>query len=58
MRPLEEIKQDPRRWALGVREYHMFYIAMAVFALYIVLVQLGLRRATARRAKAEDIHKI
>jgi UDP-GlcNAc:undecaprenyl-phosphate GlcNAc-1-phosphate transferase len=35
-------------WALGVREYHMFYAAMAVFALYILLVQWGLRRVAAR----------
>jgi UDP-GlcNAc:undecaprenyl-phosphate/decaprenyl-phosphate GlcNAc-1-phosphate transferase len=32
-------------WALRVREHYMFYAAMAVFALYIFLVQYGLRRA-------------
>jgi UDP-GlcNAc:undecaprenyl-phosphate GlcNAc-1-phosphate transferase len=34
-------------WALGVQEHVMFYSAMAVFALYILLVQYGLRRVTA-----------
>ncbi len=45
-------------WALQVREHHMFYTAMAVFALYIFLVQLGLRRVAARAAATADIHKI
>jgi UDP-GlcNAc:undecaprenyl-phosphate GlcNAc-1-phosphate transferase len=36
-------------WALRVPEHLMFYTAMAVFALYIVLVEYGLRRATASR---------
>jgi UDP-GlcNAc:undecaprenyl-phosphate/decaprenyl-phosphate GlcNAc-1-phosphate transferase len=34
-------------WALRVPEHVMFYAAMAVFAAYILLVQYGLRRATA-----------
>lgn len=34
-------------WALRVPEHVMFYTAMAVFAVYIVLVQYGLGRATA-----------
>jgi UDP-GlcNAc:undecaprenyl-phosphate GlcNAc-1-phosphate transferase len=34
-------------WALRVPEHVMFYTAMAVFAAYILLVQLGLRRVTA-----------
>lgn len=34
-------------WALGVPEHVMFYAAMAVFAAYILLLQYGLRRATA-----------
>lgn len=33
-------------WALRVPEYVMFYTAMAVFAVYILLVQFGLRRVT------------
>lgn len=45
-------------WALGVREHVMFYSAMAVFALYIVLVQFGLRRAAAPRMHAAEVHKI
>lgn len=45
-------------WALGVREHHMFYTAMAVFALYIVLVQYGLARVAARPATTVGIHKI
>ena len=45
-------------WALGVREHHMFYSAMAVFALYIVLVQLGLARVAARPATTAAVHKI
>lgn len=45
-------------WALGVRDYHMFYTAMAVFALYIILVQSGLQRVAAARRGARDIHKI
>ncbi len=45
-------------WALGVREYHMFYTAMAVFALYILLVQLGLRRVATGQAAAANVHKI
>ena len=45
-------------WALGVREHHMFYSAMAVFALYIVLVQLGLARVAARPAATARVHKI
>ena len=36
-------------WALGIREHVMFYSAMTVFALYIVLVQYGLWRVAARR---------
>jgi hypothetical protein len=36
----------------------MFYSAMAVFALYIVLVQLGLWRVAASRSGAPGIHKI
>ena len=35
-------------WALRVPEHVMFYTAMAVFAAYILLVQYGLRRVTAR----------
>ena len=34
-------------WALRVQEHHMFYTAMAVFVIYILLVQYGLRRVTA-----------
>ncbi len=34
-------------WALQVAEHVMFYSAMAVFAVYIVLVQFGLSRASA-----------
>ncbi|MHB8668270.1 MAG: MraY family glycosyltransferase [Burkholderiales bacterium] len=45
-------------WALAVREHHMFYTAMAVFALYILLVQLGLRRIAARQTATTDVHKI
>ncbi len=45
-------------WALGVREHLMFYTAMAVFALYIVLVQLGLGRVAAGRMAAAEVHKI
>ncbi|MCX7140591.1 MAG: MraY family glycosyltransferase [Proteobacteria bacterium] len=36
-------------WALNVKEHVMFYTAMAVFALYIVLVQYGLRRVASNR---------
>jgi UDP-GlcNAc:undecaprenyl-phosphate GlcNAc-1-phosphate transferase len=39
-------------WALRVPEQVMFYTAMAVFAVYILLVQVGLRRVAARRASA------
>ncbi len=39
-------------WALKVPEHRMFYTAMAVFALYIFLVQSGLRRAQAKREPA------
>lgn len=45
-------------WALGIREHVMFYTAMAVFALYIVLVQSGLRRIAARRTTAAGVHNI
>ncbi len=45
-------------WALGVPEHLMFYTAMAVFALYIFLVQYGLRRVAAGRATAAGVHKI
>lgn len=45
-------------WALGVREHHMFYAAMGVFALYVLLAQYGLRRAAARRSAAAGVHKI
>lgn len=45
-------------WALGIPEHVMFYSAMAVFALYIVLVQLGLWRVAASRSGAPGIHKI
>jgi len=34
-------------WALRVQEHHMFYTAMAVFVIYILLVQYGLGRVTA-----------
>jgi len=44
-------------WALDVREHHMFYTAMAVFALYIFLVQWGLARIAAGPATAR-LHKI
>ena len=44
-------------WALGVREHVMFYSAMAIFALYILLVQLGLRHVAAR-ATGSAVHKI
>jgi len=45
-------------WALGVPEHVMFYSAMAVFALYILLVQFGLRRVAAGRAIAVGNNKI
>ena len=45
-------------WALGIKEHHMFYTAMAVFALYIVLVQWGLRRIAAEQTMAASVHKI
>ena len=45
-------------WALKVKEHHMFYTAMAVFALYIVAVQLGLRRIAAGHGIRADEHKI
>jgi len=45
-------------WALGVREHHMFYTAMAVFALYILLVQWGLARVAAGPATTVHVHKI
>ena len=44
-------------WALRVREHLMFYTAMAVFALYIFLVQMGLRRVAARAAAAQTYTK-
>jgi UDP-GlcNAc:undecaprenyl-phosphate GlcNAc-1-phosphate transferase len=34
-------------WALSVPEHVMFYTAMGVFAVYILLVQYGLRRVSA-----------
>jgi UDP-GlcNAc:undecaprenyl-phosphate/decaprenyl-phosphate GlcNAc-1-phosphate transferase len=37
-------------WALRVPEQVMFYTAMAVFVLYILLVQYGLRRVAAKHA--------
>lgn len=43
-------------WALQVQEHHMFYTAMAVFALYILLVQMGLHRVSA--AQTAGVHKI
>jgi UDP-GlcNAc:undecaprenyl-phosphate GlcNAc-1-phosphate transferase len=43
-------------WALQVQEHHMFYTAMAVFALYILLVQIGLHRVSA--AQMAGVHKI
>ncbi len=45
-------------WALRVPDYVMFYTAMAVFALYILLVQYGLRHVAAGRASAAGVHKI
>lgn len=42
-------------WARGIREHVMFYSAMAVFALYVCLVQYGLSRIAARAAKAHKI---
>ena len=45
-------------WAIGVQEHHMFYTAMAVFALYIFLVQLGLRRVATGRTRTADEQKI
>ena len=45
-------------WALNAPEHIMFYSAMAVFALYIVLVQWGLWRVAAGRSAAAGIHKI
>ena len=39
-------------WALGVREHVMFYAAMVVFAIYIVLVQYGLHRVNTRKSAA------
>jgi UDP-GlcNAc:undecaprenyl-phosphate GlcNAc-1-phosphate transferase len=45
-------------WALDAPEHIMFYSAMAVFALYILLVEYGLRRVAARRAGDAGVHKI
>ena len=45
-------------WALRVPEHEMFYTAMAVFALYVVLVQYGLRCVGAPRGPAARTHKI
>ena len=45
-------------WALRMPEYVMFYTAMAVFALYIFLVQYGLRRVAAHRTTIAGVHKI
>ena len=45
-------------WALGVQEHHMFYAAMTVFALYILLVQYGLRRVAGGRTRTAGVHKI
>lgn len=45
-------------WALGIRDHVMFYAAMAIFALYIVLVQVGLARIAAGRAHAAEVHTI
>lgn len=45
-------------WALGVQEHFMFYTAMAVFALYILLVQYGLRRIAAGRATAIGVDNV
>jgi len=45
-------------WAFGIREHVMFYSAMAVFALYILLVQLGLWRIAVGRSAAALGHKI
>ena len=45
-------------WALRVPEQVMFYTAMAVFAVYILLVQHGLRRVAAGRAATTGIHNI
>ena len=39
-------------WALRVPEHLMFYTSMAVFALYIFLVQYGLRRVASKRVPA------
>lgn len=45
-------------WALRVPEYVMFYAAMAAFAVYVLLVQYGLRRVAAGQASAAGIHNI
>ena len=45
-------------WALRIPEHVMFYSAMAVFTVYVVLVQYGLRRVAAGRATAAGMHKI
>jgi len=41
-------------WALRVPERLMFYTAMAVFGLYILLVRYGLRRVRANRESSQD----
>lgn len=45
-------------WALRIPEHVMFYSAMAVFAMYILLVQYGLRRVATGRTAAAGMHKI
>jgi len=44
-------------WVLDIQEHVMFYAAMTLFALYVVLVELGLRRIAARGTSAA-VHKI
>jgi len=45
-------------WALRAPEHVMFYAAIAVFGLYILMVQYGLRRVAAARTAASGVHKI
>ncbi len=45
-------------WALRAPEHVMFYAAMAVFAVYVLLVQYGLRCVKAPRETAASAHKI
>ena len=45
-------------WAQGVPEQVMFYAAITVFAIYVLLVQYGLRHVSTARESAASAHKI